>query len=115
MQDPVHTFVVLKMIKYCARDEVCIKLIVKVSASVRDGIGTIYHRGDAKLCYVIRNFGTYFTGTYVFLLVPRESAFLHDSVRYQNIRSRDPITLLSMDIVVETFLEIGVSHLLVLT
>ena len=66
-------------------------------------------------CYVMRNFGTYFTGTYVFLLVPRESAFLHDSVRYQNIRSRDPITLLSMDIVVETFLEIGVSDLLVLT
>ncbi len=62
-------------------------------------------------CYVMRNFGTYFTGTYVFLLVPRESAFLHDSVRYQNIRSRDPITLLSMDIVVETFLEIGVSDL----
>ncbi len=54
-------------------------------------------------------YGTYFTGTYVFLLVPRESAFLYDSVRYQNIRSRDPITLLSMDIVVETFLEIGVS------
>jgi pumilio family protein 6 len=26
-------FVVLKMIKYCARDEMCIKLIVKVSAS----------------------------------------------------------------------------------
>jgi hypothetical protein len=39
----------------------------------------------------------------VFLLVPSESAFLHNSVRYQNIRSRDPITLLSMDIVVETF------------
>ncbi len=40
---------------------------------------------------------------------------LHDSVRYQNIRSRDPITLLSMDIVIETFLEIGVSDLLVST
>ncbi len=40
---------------------------------------------------------------------------LHDSVRYHNIRSRDPITLLSMDFVVETFLEIGVSDLLVLT
>ncbi len=40
---------------------------------------------------------------------------LHDSVRYQNTRSRDPITLLSMDIVAETFLEIGVSDLLVLT
>ncbi len=66
-------------------------------------------------CYVMRNFGTYFTGTYVFLLVPRESALLHNSVRYQNIHSRDPITLLSMDIVVETFLEIGVSDVLVLT
>ncbi len=63
----------------------------------------------------MRNFGTYFTGTCVFLLVPRKNAFLHDSVRYQNIRSRDPTTLLSMDIVVETFLEIGVSDLLVLT
>ncbi len=68
-----------------------------------------------RLFYVMRNFGTYFTGTYVFLLVPHESAFLHDSVRYQNIRSRDPITLLSMDILVETFLEIGVSDILVLT
>jgi hypothetical protein len=38
---------------------------------------------------------------------------LHDSVRYQNSCSRDPITLSSMDIVVETFLEIGVSDLLV--
>jgi hypothetical protein len=27
---------------------------------------------------------------------------LHDSIRYQNTRSRDPITLLSMDIGVET-------------
>jgi hypothetical protein len=63
----------------------------------------------------MRNFGTYFTGNYVFLLVPGESAFLHNSVRYQNIRSRDPITLLSLDIMVETFLEIGVSDLLVLT
>jgi hypothetical protein len=25
-------------------------------------------------CYIMRNFGTYFTGTYVFLLVPCESA-----------------------------------------
>jgi hypothetical protein len=40
---------------------------------------------------------------------------LHNSVRYQNTRSRDPITLLSMDIVVETFSEIGVSDLLVST
>jgi hypothetical protein len=63
----------------------------------------------------MRNFGTYFTGTYVFLLVLRKSAFLHNSIKYQNICSRDPITLLSMDIVVETFLEIGVSDLLVLT
>jgi hypothetical protein len=40
---------------------------------------------------------------------------LHDIVRYQNNRSRDPITLLSMDIMVETFLEIGTSDLLVST
>ncbi len=40
---------------------------------------------------------------------------LHDSIRYQNTRSRDPITFLSMDVVVETFLEIGVSDLLVST
>ena len=38
---------------------------------------------------------------------------LHDSIRYRNTHSRDPITLLSMDIVVETFLEIGESDLLV--
>jgi hypothetical protein len=38
---------------------------------------------------------------------------LHDSVRYQNTHSRDPITLLSMDIMVKTCLEIGVSDLLV--
>ncbi len=44
-----------------------------------------------------------------------QKCILHDSVRYQNIRSRDPITLLSMDIVFETFLEIGVSDLLVST
>ncbi len=25
-------------------------------------------------CYVMRNVGTYFTGTYMFLLVPRKSA-----------------------------------------
>jgi hypothetical protein len=40
---------------------------------------------------------------------------LHNSIRYQNTHSRDPIMLLSMDIVVETFLEIGVSDLLVST
>ncbi len=44
-----------------------------------------------------------------------QKCILHDSVRYQNICSRDPITLLSMDIVFETFLEIGVSDLLVST
>lgn len=27
-------FVVLKMIKYCAKDEVCVKLIVKVSSAI---------------------------------------------------------------------------------
>jgi len=43
-------FVVLKMIKYCARDEVCVKLIVKVSAScIGRGAWDRYHRGDAKL------------------------------------------------------------------
>ncbi len=40
-----------------------------------------------------------------------QKCMLHDFVRYQNTRSRDPITLISMDIVVETFLEIGVSDL----
>jgi hypothetical protein len=44
-----------------------------------------------------------------------QKCMLHDSVRYQNTRSRDPITLLSMDIKIETFLEIGVSDLLVST
>ncbi len=44
-----------------------------------------------------------------------QKCMLHNSVRYQNTRSRDPITLLSMDIMVATFLEIGVSDLLVLT
>ena len=37
---------------------------------------------------------------------------LHDSIEYQNIRSRDPIMLLSMDIVFETFLEIGITYVL---
>ncbi len=41
-----------------------------------------------------------------------QKCILHDSVRYQNIRSRGPITLLSMDIVFETFLEIGVTYVL---
>jgi hypothetical protein len=40
---------------------------------------------------------------------------LHNSVGYRNTHSRDPITLLSIDIVFETFLEIGVSDLLVWT
>ncbi len=44
-----------------------------------------------------------------------QKCMLHNFVRYRNTRSRDPITLLSMDIVVETFLEIGVSDLLVST
>ncbi len=44
-----------------------------------------------------------------------QKCMLHNSVRYQNTHSRDPIMLLSMDIVVETFLEIGVSDLLVST
>ncbi len=39
---------------------------------------------------------------------------LHDSVRFWSICSRGPITLLSMDIMVETFLEIGVWDLVVL-
>jgi hypothetical protein len=44
-----------------------------------------------------------------------QKCMLQDCVRYQNNHSRDPITFLSMDIVVETFLEIGVSDLLVST
>jgi hypothetical protein len=67
-------------------------------------------------CYVMRNFGTYFTGTYLRVSPgTTRKCMLHDSVRCQNNRSRDPISLLSMDIVVETFLEISVSGLLVLT
>ncbi len=44
-----------------------------------------------------------------------QKCMLHNFVRYQNTRSRDPITLSSMDIVVETYLEIGTSDLLVST
>ncbi len=69
-------------------------------------------------CYIMRNFGTYFTGTYVFLLVLPKSAYctkVQYFVKYQNTHLRDPITLLSMDIVVERFLEIGASNLLVST
>jgi hypothetical protein len=78
-------------------------------------------------CYVMRNIGTYFTGKAIILAKgsineagrcfspdAMQKCILHNLFRYQNIRSRDPITLLSMDIVVETFLEIGVSDLLVL-
>ncbi len=65
----------------------------------------------------MRNLGTYFTGTYVFFLVPCKSACctILLGIRYQNIRSRDPIRFFSMNIVFETFLEIGTSDLLVLT
>jgi hypothetical protein len=83
---------------------------------------------SAWQCYVMRNFGTYFTGTVIILAKgpineagkcsspdATRKCILHNFVRYRNIRSRDPITLLSMDIVFETFLEIGVSDLLVLT
>jgi hypothetical protein len=41
-----------------------------------------------------------------------QKCILHNSVRYRNIRCRDPITLLSMDIVFETFLEIGLTYVL---
>jgi hypothetical protein len=44
-----------------------------------------------------------------------QKCMLHNSIRYQNTHSRDPIPLLNMDILVETFLEIGVSDLLVST
>ncbi len=47
--------------------------------------------------------------------VTTQKCMLHKSVRYRNTHSRDPITLLSMDIVVEIFLEIGASDLLVST
>ncbi len=40
---------------------------------------------------------------------------LHNFVRYWNTRSRDLIMLLSMDVVVETYLEIGTSDSLVST
>jgi hypothetical protein len=44
-----------------------------------------------------------------------QKCMLHNSVRNRNIHSTDPIIFFSMDIVVETFLEIGVSDLLVST
>ncbi len=70
-------------------------------------------------CYVIRNFGNYFTDTYVFLLVLLCKTAYCMRVQYfvkdQNAHFRDPITLLIMDIVVERFLEIGASDLLVST
>lgn len=45
-------FVVLKMIKYCAKDEVCVKLIVKVSSSIEPRLDLIdssftYRNNDA--------------------------------------------------------------------
>jgi hypothetical protein len=44
-----------------------------------------------------------------------QKCMLHNSVKYRNICSRDPITLLSMDIMVETFLGIDTLDLLVST
>jgi hypothetical protein len=61
------------------------------------------------MCYVMRNFGAYVSSG------ATQKFMLHNSVGYCNTRSRDQITLLSMDIMVETFLEIGVSDLLVST
>ncbi len=44
-----------------------------------------------------------------------QKCMLQDFVEYQNTHSRDPIMLLSIDIVVETFLDIGTSDLIVST
>jgi hypothetical protein len=69
-------------------------------------------------CYVMRKFGTYFSGTYVFLLVLRKSSYctkVQYFVKYQNTHYREPMMLLSMDIMVVRFLEIGASNLLVST
>ncbi len=66
----------------------------------------------------MRNFSTYFTGTYVFLLVLHEKAYytkVEYFVKYRNASFRDPTTLLSKDIVIGRFLEIGASDLIVLT
>jgi hypothetical protein len=57
---------------------------------------------NEKLCYLFYRYLCVSPGT-------MQKCMLHDSIRYR------PITLLSMDIVVETFLEIGVSDLLVST
>jgi hypothetical protein len=55
---------------------------------------------------------------YIFLLELRKTAYctkVHYFIKYQNNCFRDPIKLLSMDIAVERFLEIGASDLLVST
>ncbi len=59
-----------------------------------------------KLCNLFYRYLHFSPGT-------TQKCMLHNSVRYGNTRSRDPITLLIMDILVEIFLEIGVSNLLV--
>ena len=87
--------------------------------AMRVRVAVVPWQAVVETCYIMRNFGNYFTGTtYVFLLVQRKSSYctkVQYFVKYRNTCFRDPITLLSMDIVVERFLEIGASDLLVLT
>jgi len=46
-------FVVLKMIKYCAKDEVCVKLIVKVSLSIEPLVLTSLTPLFTLLCEIL--------------------------------------------------------------
>ncbi len=78
----------------------------------------LHNLPKVRECYIMRNFGTYFSGTYMFLLVLCESSYctkVQYFVKYQNTHVRDPMRLLSMDILVGRFLEIGSSDLLVST
>jgi hypothetical protein len=61
-----------------------------------------------NLCYLFYRYLHVSPGT-------TRMCMLHNFFRYSNTGSRDPITLLSMDIVVETFLEIGLLDLLIST
>ncbi len=65
----------IKLESFCT-----VKLFRRLSLSVQNSKsnqvapnrGTFH--SQSRQCYVMRNFGTYFTGTYMFLLVPRKSA-----------------------------------------
>ena len=70
------------------------------------------------LCYVISTLVLILQILTCFLLVLHKKAYcmkVQYFVKYRNTCFRDPTTLLSMDIMVERFLEIGASDLLVST